>query len=135
MILTPVSSASARRPLAVPASRALASSDGSRVLQCVHGITLTLPAGLGDTFAPQILMPAAQVWAGGVLNLALANGVTVNGATTNWRIERTPGSALPWMAWLQRETATNTYSLTVIGASLTTFDETAFLTLHSVGVN
>lgn len=115
-----VGNGSGLAPLAVSSSRDIASTDAGRVLQCAHGITLTLPADLPAALALQLLMNATQVQAGGILTVTPGAGVTINGyAESSWRIERTVGSAAPWMAWLQHETGSNAYSLLAIGADLT----------------
>jgi hypothetical protein len=104
---------------AITTSRALASTDRGNVLQCNHGVTLTIPAGLPAGFGVRLLVPAAQVWAGGVVYLSLGSGVSLNGSSaSNWTATRTVGSTAPWMAWLQRETAADTYSMVLIGAEL-----------------
>lgn len=108
-----------RPALAVSAPRALASADSGRVLQVVHALALTLPAGLPQHMAVQIIMPAAQVLAGGALVLTLGAGVTANGTSDNtWAITRTVGSTAPWMAWLQRAATGAAYSITAIGATV-----------------
>ena len=107
-------------PVAVNTSRAVASSDSGRVLQCASGVTLTVPAGLPAALAAQLLMNATQVLAGGQLSITPDTGVTVNGmSSVRWDIERLSGSTVPWMAWLQHETGSDAYSLVVVGATLT----------------
>lgn len=105
-------------PVAVNSSRALTADDAGRVLQCAHGVTLTVPEGLAASFGCQLLMNAPQVWAGGQLTLATAGAVTVNGAGSDWTVERTVGSSAPWLAWLQRETGADAYALVAIGAQV-----------------
>jgi hypothetical protein len=105
--------------IGISSSRALTAADNGNVLQCNHGITLSIPAGLPAGFGLRLLVPAAQVWAGGVVGLSLGSGVSLNGSSAStWTATRTVGSTAPWMAWLQRETAANTYSLVLIGADL-----------------
>jgi hypothetical protein len=105
--------------VSVTSSRALTAADSGNVLQCNHGITLSIPAGLPAGFGLRLLVPAAQVWAGGVVGLSLGSGVSLNGSSAStWTATRTVGSTAPWMAWLQRETAANTFSLVLIGAEL-----------------
>lgn len=107
-------------PLSVASSRALASTDAGRVLQCAHSITLSLPAALPASFAAQLLCNASQVAAGGSVAVAAAAGVSINGAPgATWQIERAVGSTAPWLAWLQHETGTDAYTLLAIGATVT----------------
>lgn len=110
-----------KAPVPVPTSRTLNNStDAGAVLQCVNGITLTVPTGLPVAFATQLLVNASQVSAGGAVTVSPAVGVSINGAPgTSWLVERTVGSTSPWMAWLQHETGTDAYSMIVIGATLT----------------
>lgn len=105
-------------PVVVASSRALTAADSGRVLQLVNGVTLTVPPGLPPTFAAQLLMPAPQVWAGGVALVAPGDAVSVNGLQQSLRIERTPASTAPWLAWLQRESAADTYSVVPLGATV-----------------
>lgn len=105
-------------PLVVSSSRALVASDAGRVLQLSHNVTLTIPAGLPSNFACQLLMPAAQVWAGGLCSVDPDPSVLINGGTAVIEVERLVGSSSPWLAWLQRESAANAYSLIALGADL-----------------
>lgn len=105
-------------PVVVASSRALTAADSDRVLQLVNGVTLTVPPGLPPTFSAQLLMPAPQVWAGGVAIVAPGAAVSVNGLQQSLRIERTPASTAPWFAWLQRESAGDAYSVVPLGATV-----------------
>jgi hypothetical protein len=118
-MLTPVTGAQTGDVSLVSSSRAVSADDSGNVLQCNHGVTLTIPAGLPAGFGVRLLVPAAQVWAGGVVSLSLGSGVSLNGSSAStWTATRTVGSTAPWMAWLQRETAADTYSMVLIGAEL-----------------
>ena len=75
-----VGNGSGLAPLAVTSSRDIASTDAGRVLQCAHGITLTLPAGLPAALALQLLMNANQVQAGGILTGSNAYSLLAIGA-------------------------------------------------------
>ena len=122
-------------PLVCASSRALTAADSGRVLQLVHGITLTVPAGLPPAFACQLLMPAMQVMAGGVVTLQGATGVVVNGLQGRLQVRRVANNAAPWMAWLQSESSSGSYACVAIGATVQAEFESAWLTLHSIGVN
>ena len=63
-------------PVLVASSRALTTADNGRVLECTAGgLTLTVPAGLGDGFAV-VVIPS------GTTSVASSGGALLNGATT-----------------------------------------------------
>lgn len=123
--------------VAVSTSRALAAADNGRVLQVSHGVTLSLPAGLPAGFSVRLLMTLPQVLAGGVLLVRAASGVRLNDVDGGEMAVRRVADSVwaPWSAWLQREAAGDSYSLTAAAASVDESFDAAPLTLFSIGVN